>query len=482
MLKTPFYLPKIFSGITSSIFSNKKCIAVFFIYFLFLSSPYAQETKPEKPSSPPEKKTESNDPPNTRKRLFDSEREEGEKDNKNQLNNIKDDDDNDENGDERTFNPNWFTSGLGEGFTITSDDGESLINMRIRAQLRGSQVVVPEDRSQDSSNFLARRIRMMARGKLKGDDWHYYVQFGFANLDMEPDRPIPLRDAVLTFNGWKHIKFSFGQMKVPFNRQRLNSSSALQLVDRSIVNAELNLDRDVGVQAFTHDFFGLSKNFGLNVGVFGGDGRNRTAQGTGVLTMAKLTYFPFGNFLSNRLAGVDDELLSEGDFKRHKRPKVAFGFAGGYNSRTRRQLSTFGKVYEFAQFDYSHGMVDFLIKWQGWSFTTEWITRQANLPYQERELPTGELQREYSRSSIGYFFQMAYLFENNWEVSTRWGQMKPLGETDPNFVYSREAGGGISYYFSKHNLKWQIDYFRLTGNRELQASSHEIRTQLQFYY
>ncbi|MCC5815267.1 MAG: porin [Leptospira sp.] len=384
--------------------------------------------------------------------------------------------------DDKPFNPHWFTSRMGEGFTIVSDDGESLINIRIRAQLRASQEIIPEDRSQDNTTFLARRMRLMARGKLKGDEWHYYVQFGFANQDMESDRPIPLRDSVLTYNGWKSIKFTFGQMKVPFNRQRVNSSSALQLVDRSIVNAELNLDRDVGIQAFSHDFFGLSKYVGVNIGVFGGDGRNRTAKGTGVLTMAKVTFFPFGNFLSNRLAGVDDELLSEGDFTRHRTPKLAIGFAGGFNGQTRRERSTFGRVYEFAQFDYTHGLADLMIKWMGWSFTTEFISRRANLPYQERVLGTGELQREYSRSSYGYFFQGAYLFENKWEISLRWGEYKPLGETDPNLLYSREAGGGVSYYFSKHNLKWQLDYFKLTGNPLLLADSHEIRTQLQLFY
>jgi phosphate-selective porin OprO and OprP len=383
---------------------------------------------------------------------------------------------------EKNFNPHWFTSKMGEGFTITSDDGESLINLRIRAQLRATQTVVPEDRSQDNTNFTTRRMRLMARGKLKGDEWHYYVQLGFANQDMESDRPIPLRDSILTYNGWKSVKFTFGQMKVPFNRQRINSSSALQLVDRSIVNAELNLDRDVGVQMFTHDLFGLSKNFAVNVGVFGGDGRNRTATGSGVLTVGKITYFPFGNFLSNRLAGVDDELLSEGDFKRHRTPKIAIALGGGTNRNTNRQQSTIGRVYNFARFDYTHGLAEFLVKWQGWSFTTEWISREANLPYLEREVPTGELQREYSRSAKGYFFQLAYLFENNWEIATRWGEILPMGVTDPRLVYSREAGGGVSYYFSKHNLKWQIDYFKLTGNPDRLADNHEIRTQLQLFY
>jgi hypothetical protein len=382
---------------------------------------------------------------------------------------------------DRTFNPHWFTSQLGEGFTITSDDGQSLINLRIRAQLRATQQVVPEDRTEDSTTFSARRLRLMARGKMKGDDWHYYVQFGFANQDMERDRPIPLRDAILTYNGWKDIKFSFGQMKVPFNRQRLNSSSALQMVDRSIVNGELNLDRDVGIQMFTHNLFGFYDKIGVNVGVFGGDGRNRTASGNGVLTIGKITYYPFGNFLNNRLAGVDDELLSEGDFRRYTTPKLAISIGGGVNQNTNRDLSTLGNVYQFARFDYTHQLAELMLKWYGWTFSTELISRKANLPYIERE-NSGILEREYSRSAYGGFVQVAYLFESNWEIALRWGEYKPWEETDPRLLYSREAGGGVSYYFSKHNLKWQIDYFKLDGNPLFVAGTHEFRTQLQFFY
>ncbi len=380
-----------------------------------------------------------------------------------------------------TYQSNWFTSKVGEGFTITSDDGESLINIRLRAQFRATNKIVPEDKNKEGTSFEIRRLRMINRGKIKGDEWQYNVQFGFAERDQELDKDVPLRDAILTYNGFDRIKFSFGQMKVPFNRQRLISSGALQLVDRSIVNAELNLDRDVGIQAFTNDLFGLSNFIGLNIGVFGGKGRNRTNQGSGLLTVAKLNFYPFGNFQKNRLAGVDDELLAESDFAREKKPKIAIGIGGAYNRNTNRDQSTFGTQYTFAKFDYTHSVADFMIKWMGFTFLSELISRQANLPYMERNL-NKQLQREYSKSIYGYFFQTSYLFTNNWEITARWGETKPWDGTNPNVKYGREAGGGISYYFSKHNLKWQADYFKLNGDPALNIGSYEIRTQLQLFY
>jgi phosphate-selective porin OprO and OprP len=270
-------------------------------------------------------------------------------------------------------------------------------------------------------------------------------------------------------------------MKIPFNRQRLISSGALQLPDRSIVNAELNLDRDVGIQAFSNNLFGLTDYLSINLGVFGGDGRNRTNPGSGLLTIAKLTYYPFGNFLSNRLAGVDDELLAETDFAREKTPKIAIGIASAYNNKTNRERSTFGKVYQFAEFDYRHYSADFIVKWMGFTFLTELLSRQANLPYIEKNI-NNQLIREYSRSTYGYFIQTSYLFESNWELTARWGEFKPWEGTNPEIKLSREMGGGISYYFSKHNLKWQADYFKLSGDPTLTIGSYEIRTQLQLFY
>jgi hypothetical protein len=380
-----------------------------------------------------------------------------------------------------TFQSNWFTSKVGEGFTITSDDGESLMNIRIRGQMRSTSRIVPEDKQREGTTFEIRRLRMINRGKIKGDEWHYNVQLGFAERDQEIDKDVPLRDAIITYNGFNRIKFSFGQMKVPFNRQRLISSGALQLPDRSIVNGELNLDRDVGIQAFSNNLFGLSNRFSINLGVFGGDGKNRTSQGPGLLTIGKLTYYPLGNFLRNRLAGVDDELLAETDFARERSPKIAIGFAGAFNKNTNRERSTLGAEYRFARFDYTHYASDIMLKWMGYTLLTEFISRKANLPYQERNV-SNQIQREYSRSMYGYFVQTSYLFKNNWELTARWGEYKPWDGTNPNVKYGREVGAGVSYYFSKHNLKWQADYFKLNGDPALTIGSYEIRSQLQLFY
>jgi hypothetical protein len=51
-----------------------------------------------------------------------------------------------------------------------------------------------------------------------------------------------IRDAVV-FIALINIGISFGQTKLPGNRQRVNSSGALQLTDRSINNAKFTIDK-----------------------------------------------------------------------------------------------------------------------------------------------------------------------------------------------------------------------------------------------
>ena len=58
-------------------------------------------------------------------------------------------------------------------------------------------------------------------------------------------------DAVLKNHINENWSLWFGQTKLPGNRERVYSSQELQFVDRSLVNARFNLDRDVGVQTIS---------------------------------------------------------------------------------------------------------------------------------------------------------------------------------------------------------------------------------------
>ncbi|XDD46660.1 porin [Leptospira sp. WS39.C2] len=372
---------------------------------------------------------------------------------------------------------NWET-GLGKGIKATSNDGKHNIQLRFRSQIQGNQTF-QLDPSQDTTNFLVRRTRIALRAGLFNDTWLVNLQLGFAERDIESQRRNNLRDANIIYNQYRDVKVAFGQMKVPFSRQRWNSSSALQTVDRSSVTAELNLDRDVGAYLFSEDFLGNKRMFAYYLGVFGGQGRNRVERQTpGVLTVARFIFSPFGGMSKS---GSDNDWLSEVDFARYKDPKLSIGVSGAYNKNSDRSLSTFGTEYSFAKFNYSHAAGDIYFKWMGFSFQYEWLWRRANTAYVERTVSSA-LTREYSRSGQGYFVQLGYLFTNQYELVFRFGEFRPLGETDPTMKYSREVGGALSHYFAEHNLKWQTDYFYYTGTPTAAEGDHVVRTQIQVFY
>lgn len=356
-----------------------------------------------------------------------------------------------------------------QGFIVSNTDGSYSMNLRARIQNRFTQNFYSKDRSLEQTEFVVRRLRLSLRGNVHNPDWRYYIQFGFATQDNEADVNSNLRDAVISYVRFRDMNINFGQMKVTFSRQRVSSSGNLQMPDRSRVSGELNLDRDVGISLTSVDLFNLNHFLGYALGVFSGEGRNRRSSGSGVLAIGKIFLNPFGEY----------DYLSEADFHKYTSPKFTLGLAAAKNHQSIRKQSTIGDFYRFSRFTYEHFCADFVFKWMGFYLSGEYLWRKANKNYQEN--PLNNLEKEYSRSAQGYFVQGSYLFPFFIEIVLRYGELFPMAGTDPNLNYSKEFGGGISYYLNEHMLKIQADYHYYWGNFALdrKTNSQEIRLQIQ---
>ena len=185
--------------------------------------------------------------------------------------------------------------GFGKGATIKSSDDRFSLNIRGRIQARATVTETDGDGDPPVTGFQVRRMRVVLQGNALGPELTYYIQLAFSNLDMESDLRSPLRDAYFTWAIARDANLRVGQMKVPYGRQRVVSSSALQMADRSIVVAEFNLDRDVGLHLFSKDLFGLGEKLGYSLAVFGGDGRNRVTDAFGLLYAARLQVTPMAS-------------------------------------------------------------------------------------------------------------------------------------------------------------------------------------------
>lgn len=355
---------------------------------------------------------------------------------------------------------------FGEGVTFQS--GEVKLNLRGRVQVQGVSVFPTEGSSTARSNAIfVRRARLALKGEFP---WRlsFNMQLAFSILDMEPDAPNVLRDLNVQWAPLRDVSFRLGQMKVPFDVQRVISSSAQQFVDRSTVTGELNLDRDVGLVAYSDDLFGWNQRLRYAVGVFGGDGRNRIGTNVGLLYGGRIRLSPLGPF--------DDKL--EGDPDRDPRFRIAFGGGVARNIGTNRPRSTTGTPFKAALFDYTHATGDVHVKWHGLSLLSEIYWRQADQD-SVTHLVSGNPLTEYSRSGWGWFVQAGGYLTPWLELAARYGDTQPTGMTDPSFRRVREVGGTVNLMFLKHDLKLQTDVFWLD---EAGRGRVQLRIQAQVFF
>ncbi|MBL8602628.1 MAG: porin [Myxococcales bacterium] len=371
--------------------------------------------------------------------------------------------------------PGQVEARFGQGVTLRSGDGRFELNLRGRIQTRFTLTAADAQPDGPGTEFAIRRMRLVFQGHALSRAVQYYIQLGLSNRDTESDLRLPVRDAYVTLTRVRDLQLRVGQMKVPFDRQRVVSSSALQFPDRAMVTSELNLDRDVGVQLFSRDLFGLGHRLGYQLGVFGGDGRNRTSQASGLLYVARLELTPMGAF--------DDYV--EADLSRSPRLRLSLGVGVAYNLNTNRAQSTHGATYTLGRFDVRSVELDLHLKWRGLSVISSFIDRRADAAAVSRTVE-GALQREYARNMQGWFVQSGLMLWRGLELVARYGQLAPVvldpATVDPSQRARRELGAGLNYYFEGHALKVQADYFIYAGARWAEAQEHQARVQLQLFY
>ena len=188
---------------------------------------------------------------------------------------------------------------FGKGIGMTSPDSLYQLNIRFRMQNRVSYT----DNEDGVSGYDAqiKRLRLRLDGYVGSPKILYAIQLSFAPGDVgeivEGENLNVIRDAVVIYRPNKNWNFGFGQTKLPGNRQRVNSSGALQLTDRTINNAKFTLDRDFGFQI--HNIHEYENMFSYNFkgAISTGEGRNVTNKvDQGVAFTGKVELFPFGAF------------------------------------------------------------------------------------------------------------------------------------------------------------------------------------------
>ena len=347
-----------------------------------------------------------------------------------------------------------FKNGLG----FATPDSSYSLNLRFRVQNRALfNTVSDEDLSPASFEARVRRCRLSFTGHAVNPKLTYYLQLSFSRGDMDwsvadvttqNTSPNVVRDAMIFYKPVKHLQIGFGQGKLPGNRQRVNSSGALQFYDRSIVNANFTPDRDFGL--FANYTAHLTKNFLIipKVAVTSGEGRNSTGSNAGIAYTGRLEILPLGTF-------TDGGDYFEGDVLREQKPKISL--AGGYqlNDLAVRTGGQLGKdLYGTKSFNVY--MADFLFKYNGIAVTAEYIRRDTDgspvvngTDGKSRTIVTGD----------GINTQLSYCFKSQWEIAARHSLVSPHHDVLSSVKENEQYGLGVTKYLNKHKVKIQANVF-----------------------
>lgn len=323
--------------------------------------------------------------------------------------------------------------------------------------------------SSGEQNFSIRRARLKFDGFAYSPKLKYKIELGISNRDVSGatqfnrNTPRIILDAVIMWNFYENFELWAGQTKLPGNVERVVSSANLQLIDRSLLNSNFNIDRDVGVQLrhetnLGGDFWTREK-----IAISQGEGRNITEGNEGGLQYTgRLEFLPFGKFASK-----GD--YSQGDLKREQTPKLMVAVNYDYNNnavKTRSNLGSYmfledGSLFET---DITTFFADAMFKFKGFAVMTEYASRDADTPIalEADGTPTGDIVR------VGNAFnaQASYLFKNNYEITGRYTttDYKSVTARAPEDQYTL----GVSKYIVGHKLKVQgdVSYSTLDGNED----------------
>jgi hypothetical protein len=365
------------------------------------------------------------------------------------------------------FGQEVVNNSFGNGFyNVIAADSSYSMNLAARMQslyIADWDVNDTEGIHNGGSQFLIRRARLKFGGFVFSPKVKYKLELGLSNKDLgkadarNNNAPKMILDAVIKWNFYKNFTLWAGQTKLPGNRERVVSSANLQLVDRSLLNKNFNIDRDMGLQLRHH--FTIGKNFIVkeSLAMSQGEGRNVVQENLGGYQWTgRIEVLPFGKF-----NGKGD--YTGGALKREETPKLAIGATYDYNNAVRNRSNQGDYMVIVDSIDLYHQtnvntvFIDAMFKYQGFSLMAEYAYRGADDPIELDE--NGD--QLIVQVGNGLNLMSGYLFDNNIELTGRYTSIA-LDKTITGKDLETQYTLGLSKYFKGHKLKVQSDVSYLT--------------------
>lgn len=340
---------------------------------------------------------------------------------------------------------------FGKGVGLTSPDSLFQFNIRFRMQNRVSYI--ENDGEKPGYDGQIRRLRLRFDGYVINPKFLYAIQLSFAPGDVgeihEGENINIIRDAVFFYRPNKNWNISFGQTKLPGNRQRVNSSGGLQLTDRTINNAKFTIDRDFGFQIHNMNEFRDKFSYNFKAAFTTGEGRNSTEKADdGIAATGKIELMPFGAF-------TKDGTYFEGDVVREKKPKLLISGAFQQNNHARRTQGQLGNDL-FEKRTMKSVLLDGMFKYNGWAAMMSYMSRSTT----ENAVtfnPDDATETSYVFVGNGFDYQASYITKSNYEFIARYSIQNVAKDIQTLAPNTREISFGVTKYIWEHAFKLQAE-------------------------
>ncbi len=290
----------------------------------------------------------------------------------------------------------------------------------------------------DLSNFQVQRMRLGFKGYAGSEKLKYQLLLS-ASQSGEYDK-VSLLDWFVDYSHAKELGIRAGQFKVPYSTSFTISASELQFVERTQIDSNFRLDRDNGVNIYGKV---LDSKLTYNIGVYNGEGRNKSNPDNGMLYAARILFEPLGKYSYNE---SDIETSSKPVALASAAYAISNNQVGSTNTNLNARLATTALgISDVTGYNAFAG-----VKYNGASMHAEYFHRNIN--------PDNDTKDK--EKAQGYYVQAGYLIvPKTVEIAARYEYFDPNDDSSDDL--RKEYGIGVNYFIKGHKNKIQADIFRI---------------------
>ena len=306
-------------------------------------------------------------------------------------------------------------------------------HITVRAQLRHT-----ESHALDIHHGNVNRARFKIGGELGRPNLGYYAEYDFPS-----ERLLDLR--VTYTRPDESLSARAGQWKVPFNRERIDSSGKQQFADRSISNTFFTLDRQRGFAVSGRARPGSGVDSTWTLAVLEGAGRTDEGSPDSPMWLGRWQWNAFGRELAFSQSDTGYREDPAGGIAlgaaRYRGPYTAFSSGGG------GQLPGFG-TGDDSRYRVEQAMLETTYQYAGFSWQQEYHYKHVDDTTTSR---TTRLHGGYAQA--GWFPHAQWKWvPRPLEFAVR------LARVDTDHEQIVESTFGVNWFFSGHNNKLSADF------------------------